>query len=306
MKNKLPLSFSFNIINNFILSNTTRVSIGINIIRCYNINSNISITKGDLSMTQSETIDRKMIKIVYFDEVAASDYITIHNGGQIDWSTKENKEKLAKLMAELDVQAKGGINLFSIFKTSASGHANTAYDSTTTKLIESTLTNTLLTDYIEIAKDDSNVRKFHDDSIYPPANSISMYKMFASYLNVVPKDEIPINIDALNEAMLGERGYYQMLLNNEIGNPTSVLRFNIKAFKNNYTLSDLSKMRLTYFGVKVGECTEEQLSIEKEFEIGANQMYISASEIVSSDESTTSTKQLEVYDIILAGVLSNG
>jgi penicillin-binding protein-related factor A (putative recombinase) len=45
---------------------------------------------------------RKIIKIVYFDEMSATDYITIQNGGQIDWSTTENKEKLAKLLAEID------------------------------------------------------------------------------------------------------------------------------------------------------------------------------------------------------------
>lgn len=36
----------------------------------------------------------KMMKVVYFDETAATDYITIQNGGQIDWTTTENKERL--------------------------------------------------------------------------------------------------------------------------------------------------------------------------------------------------------------------
>ena len=52
------------------------------------------------------------MKVVYFDETAATDYITIQNGGQIDWTTTENKERLAKIIAEIDVQAKGGFNLF--------------------------------------------------------------------------------------------------------------------------------------------------------------------------------------------------
>ena len=57
-----------------------------------------------------------MMKVVYFDETAATDYITIQNGGQIDWTTTENKERLAKIIAEIDVQAKGGFNLFSFIK----------------------------------------------------------------------------------------------------------------------------------------------------------------------------------------------
>ena len=40
----------------------------------------------------------KMMKVVYFDETAATDYITIQNGGQIDWTTTENKERLAKTL----------------------------------------------------------------------------------------------------------------------------------------------------------------------------------------------------------------
>ncbi|WP_202949271.1 DUF6414 family protein [Virgibacillus halodenitrificans] len=129
-----------------------------------------------------------------------------------------------------------------------------------------------------------------------------MYKMYSSYLNIVPKEEIPIDLEQLNNALLGERGYYQMLLN---GNeqPTCVLRFNIKAFKNNYSLADLSKMRLSYFGVKVGTCTKEQLSLEKEFEVDYNKRKPSATEIVTGNDQISDENILDVYDIVLAGVM---
>ena len=55
----------------------------------------------------------RLLKIIYFDEVAANDYVTIKNGGQIDWTSKENKEKLVKLIAEIDAQAKAGFNFIS-------------------------------------------------------------------------------------------------------------------------------------------------------------------------------------------------
>lgn len=247
---------------------------------------------------------KKMIKIIYFDETSATDYITIQNGGEIDWSTTENKEKLAKLMAEIDAQAKGGVNWFSAIKASLSGHANVSYDARTTSLIESTLTNTLLTDYIELASKDENVRQFHEDGVHAPPDSITMYRMYSSYLNIVPKEEIPIDLEQLNNALLGERGYYQMLLNSEV-NSTCVLRFNIKAFKNNYSLADLSKMNLSYFGVKVGTCTEEQLSMKKEFEIeNVEKKPPSATEIITGEEQTSKEELLDVYDIVLAGVMS--
>lgn len=245
----------------------------------------------------------KMMKVVYFDETAATDYITIQNGGQIDWSTTENKERLAKIIAEIDVQAKGGFNLFSFIKSSLSGNANVNLDTNTSKLIKSTVTNTLLTDYISVASKDKNIRQFHNDGVYAPKNSISMYRMYSSYLNIVPKEQIPIDLEGLNNALLGERGYYQMLLNSE-KEPSCVLRFNINAFKNDYSLADLSKMNLSYFGVKVGQCTKEQLSLEKEFEINTSTNTPDVKKIVTGDTSKSFIQYLDVYDIVLAGVMS--
>ena len=43
---------------------------------------------------------------------------------------------------------------------------------------------------------------------------------------------MPIDMEKLNEAILGERGYYDMLLKTE-KERKSVLRFNLQAFKNN-------------------------------------------------------------------------
>lgn len=245
----------------------------------------------------------KMMKVVYFDETAATDYITIQNGGQIDWSTTENKERLAKIIAEIDVQAKGGFNLFSFIKSSLSGNANVNLDTNTSKLIKSTVTNTLLTDYISMASKDKNIRQFHNDGVYAPKNSISMYRMYSSYLNIVPKEQIPIDLEGLNNALLGERGYYQMLLNSE-KEPSCVLRFNINAFKNDYSLADLSKMNLSYFGVKVGQCTKEQLSLEKEFEINTSTNTPDVKKIVTGDTSKSFIQYLDVYDVVLAGVMS--
>ena len=246
---------------------------------------------------------KKMIKVIYFDETAATDYITIQNGGQIDWTSTENKEKLAKLIAEIDIQAKGGFNLLSFVKASISGNANTSIDTNTSKLIKSTVTNTLLTDYISMASKDKNIRQFHNDSVYAPQNSISMYRMYSSYLNIVPKEQIPIDLEGLNNALLGERGYYQMLLSSE-QKPSCVLRVNINAFKNDYSLADLSKMNLSYFGVQVGKCTNEQLSLEKEFETSQPNSVPDVKEIVTGNISEPSKQFLKVYDIVLAGVMS--
>ena len=82
------------------------------------------------------------------------------------------------------------------------------------------------------------------------------------------------------------------------------MRFNINAFKNDYSLADLSKMNLSYFGVKVGQCTKEQLSLEKEFEIKSSTNIPNVKEIVTGEISESSIKYLDVFDIVLAGVMS--
>ncbi|HBL8476960.1 TPA: hypothetical protein LTU91_003108, partial [Listeria monocytogenes] len=104
-------------------------------------------------------------------------------------------------------------------------------------------------------------------------------------------------------AILGDRGYYQMLLGSEPV-PKTVLRFNINAFKNSYTLADLSKMNLTYYGIKVGTCTMNQLSMENEFKFEKKKNEIDVTEIVTGEKNEDKNDLLDVYDVVLGGVIS--
>ena len=130
----------------------------------------------------------EFLKVVYFDEDAAQDYIDITNGGRLDWTTEENKEKIAKIIAEIDAKAQGGFNLFNVIKAALSGEIKADAQGSLSNIVGSTLKNTLLTDYISAASGDSDVKKFGVGGVYAPANSISLYRMYSSYLNIVPKD----------------------------------------------------------------------------------------------------------------------
>jgi hypothetical protein len=107
-------------------------------------------------------------------------------------------------------------------------------------------------------------------------------------------------MEKLNDALLGERGYYGMLLKTE-DTPSSVLRFNINAFKNNYNLADLNKMELVYYGIKVGACKETELTIDKEFDFQKKKAEVTAESILDGD-AQSHNEELYVYDIVLAGV----
>ncbi len=247
--------------------------------------------------------ETEFLKIVYFDEDAAQDYVDVTNGGHLDWSTQENKEKIAKIVAEIEVQAKSGFNIFNFIKATFQGKADASASAEFASAFDKTIKNTLLTDYIQAASKDKHVKKFENSGVYAPENSVTLYKMVSSYMTIVPKEEMPIDMEKLNEAILGERGYYDMLLKTE-KKRKSVLRFNLKAFKNNYNLVDLSKMKLTYYGIKVGTCGEDHLSIDKEFDFQPVEEKVTAEQIVEGEKSVVEAeKELDVYDVVLAGVV---
>lgn len=166
------------------------------------------------------------LKIIYFDESAAQDYLDITNGGRLDWSKEDNRKRMAEILTEIEAQAKGGFNILNFIKGSLAGNVDAKASDEVSKLFDSTIKNTLLTDYIKEAYKDKRVKKFVKSGVYALENSISLYKMYSSYLTVVPKDQMPIDMEKLNDALLGERGYYGMLLKTE-DTPSSVLRFNI-------------------------------------------------------------------------------
>ncbi|HCD7270459.1 TPA: hypothetical protein NDZ16_002844, partial [Staphylococcus aureus] len=83
-----------------------------------------------------------------------------------------------------------------------------------------------------------------------------------------------------------------------------IVRFNNKAFVNNYNLTDLSQMQLTLYGVKVGIIDINQLNFQNAINsIGfQNKVVTSISEETVNRSFNNEQSILEMYDIILAGV----
>ncbi len=239
------------------------------------------------------------IKIIYFDEQAAQDYLDITNGGRLDWSKEENKKRAAEILTEIEAQAKGGFNILEVIKAILSGSISAKGSGEISHIFDSTIKNTLLTDYLDKVKDNSDVKKFNHCVLYAPATSASMYKMVSSYLTIVPKEQMPIDMEKLNSAVLSERGYYSLLVD---GDDKTVLRFNIKAFSNNYGLADIGKMKLTCYGVLVGECNPEDLSIENEFGPVKKDVVVTAESVVDGVDVEAKDKKPQIYDVVLAGV----
>src|SRR5699024_12813540 len=92
-----------------------------------------------------------------------------------------------------------------------------------------------------------------------------------------------------------------MLLGSE-PDPKTVLRFNINAFKNSYSLADLSKMNLTYYGIKVGTCTINQFSMENEFKFEKKNNERDVTEIVTGEKEENQDELIGVLAVVLGGV----
>lgn len=109
---------------------------------------------------------------------------------------------------------------------------------------------------------------------------------------------LSLNLSLMDEALDSGRGYYELMV--DYNGETAVLRFNIKAFRNNYYISDLVKMNLDYHAIEVGTVSIGSLTMESEF--GERQdNEINGFDIVEN-RIPTNSNDLKVYDVILAGV----
>ena len=77
-----------------------------------------------------------------------------------------------------------------------------------------------------------------------------------------------------------------------------------------YKINDLLKMNLSIYAIKVGTTTLSQLDVNKELDIDFysrpkdNPDYTSSEKKTSDD--TDKNRKLDVYDVLLAGVETNG
>ena len=102
------------------------------------------------------------------------------------------------------------------------------------------------------------------------------------------------------------KGYYEFV--GTKARSRVIFRFNINSFRNGYKISDLLKMDLSIYAIKVGRSSIESLNVNKE--LGVNVSVVPRDnpsyEGVSENESVAVNNQmLDVFDVLLAGVEAN-
>ncbi len=248
-----------------------------------------------------------MIKIVYFDEPSATDYIIIKNGG-VKITTKENTDS-ANISGNNKTQVSlgGSLSWWPFTKIEASNTTDIDLEGVKKALTKNIVTNVLLTDFIEKAdKDTEQIYKFENYKLYSCKTSFAFLGMFMPYLKIIKEDQfpedLPIDVTKLAEALKDGKKYYEMVAEKIDGDKEKcILRFNIDAFRNNYGISDIVKMNLKYYAIKVGESTEASLNIEEEFKADYEDSTITS--LTDNVDEVEDKELLTVYDVVLAGVV---
>lgn len=259
-------------------------------------------------MTNKTNNNQKLVKIVYFDEMAAADYLILKDEGiteqiicdltQDDYNKKLNFD--GKLWARLP--------LFGILGASIKGNGEINIENNQNNIIQTTISNSLLTDFIKKVEDIGDIDKLENYKLTTYPNSITHIKLYTPFLNMISNDfgelsNTPINFQSIDDAIENGKGYFELLAYN--GEKSIILRFNISSFRNNYKLVDLTKMNLIYYAIKVGTAKKQDLHINNELNI-QNSPSVDLEELEGFErnnyEEWTDDIILDVCDVILAGV----
>lgn len=244
----------------------------------------------------------KVLKIVNFDEPSVSDILFIFNGGKSKTTSSDIEENAKTWSTKVEAEVESSWSFLNFFKIGGGASGNASLTKEGEKVVSHVVTSTIMTDYLDLLKKQEKiVTIFKGYKVYPYPDSISYYKMMTPFM-VMTKGEVKIDADftlepsRIDEALEKGRGYYELIAEKE--KERVVLRFNLEAFRNNYSISDVVKMDLTYHGIFVGTIVEESLKMKNEFST-------EESDLSGYDTYNTVHNKLKVYDIILAGVVKD-
>ena len=266
----------------------------------------------------------RICKIVCFDEDSVTDYVQIVAGGDLEKTTELLKSR--DTQEGQNLQANGKVGIGGVFKALLGWEAGASADMSaglsfnSRKMVKNIVKNTILTDFLKIIEDSDlgkttsrlpkgAIKQFKGYKISPEKDSLSYMVMVSPYLTMlkndtsIPAGEFSIAIDKLDNALRHAKGYYEFV--GTKGRSRVILRFNINSFRNNYTISDLLKMDLSIYAIKVGRTSLENLNVNKE--LGMNISMISKDNPsyelnAETGEATISSPVLDVFDVLLAGV----
>ena len=276
----------------------------------------------------SKSPKTQLCKIIYFDEDSITDYLQLILGGNMEQTTEllETVTKDGEIAASTSAKMGFGnlVKALLGWNAEVGAKASAELGFSGEKMVKNIIKNTILTDFVSILdENDKNIsasklskgtiKKFSKYKITVEKDSLSYFVMVSPYMNMfqsgstIPSGELDISLEKLDSVLRNAKGYYEFV--GTKGNSKVVLRFNIKAFKNNYMISDLLKMNLSIFAIKVGDTTLDMLNINQELNLDLTNSVVDNPSYeennLNIDENNPSLKKLPVFDVLLAGVESN-
>ena len=241
------------------------------------------------------------IKIIYFDNSTAIDYINIINEGEI--TVEEINKVMNESGAEVNVDGEAKASLLNMLKLSVGLKSNINLSNSSEKIVNSTLTTNMMVEFIKFAKEDKKIEQIKEVKLSTDKETASYIKSVSPYLALLKDtNEIPefkdFNIAKFDEVISQAKGYYEFIAKNK-DDKEIILRFNGDGFRNNYKFNDLLKMDLTYYGIKVGKCFKDDIKFVNE--INQEEKIVTINDFNVSCNNSNSDL-LDIYDIILAGV----
>ncbi len=261
-----------------------------------------------------------MLKVVYFDEGSALDFISIKNGGNLLEETVKEKKTGSNFKGEAGAGVKAGQGIRRLLDTLlVDVDGKVGLDGNLfrekTNLVQSSISNTVLTDFIKTVnrqrRKNREIDKLEGYEIEIVEDSIAYFQRISPYLlftdgEVDLGDGINMNISKMQDALKIGKGYYELLAKNNDGQEI-ITRFNNSVFRNNYSVSDLDQMNLVFYGIKVGKLKKDLLNFEKLMETYSKSNKDELEDLKrkfqqKDKQKADASDKLDVYDIILAGV----
>lgn len=254
-----------------------------------------------MAQTEKKQAKTTYVKVVYFDEDSASDLVDLDAGGRQKLTETEADETAKEAEGKISASFAAKYGWFSFLGARAEAAGNASISKAGSKIIEKSLSNTVLTDYLERISAQPYVETISKVTLAPVDGSMAHVKMFTPFMVIANTAESGIDLGKLDEALTQAKGYYELIATNFEGDNKRILRFNLKAFRNNYGLNDLCRMDLQFDCIKVGEGSLESLRDE----FGTQDATTFSASLLLKEQSERQLTNLDVYDVILAGVTAS-
>ena len=135
-------------------------------------------------------------------------------------------------------------------------------------------------------------------NITPVLDMISDIEKMNSFTDDDKNNFKGIEIKNIERTLDRLSGYYE-IKGISSDNKEMILRFNISGLRNNYTLSDLTKMDIKLYGIKVGKIDSIDLSFNTMIDRLSRQ---NQSKIGIDFDAEQEDNMIPIYDILVAGV----